>query len=73
MDEGFDGGLCWRRPVIVAMLNPSRDFLSQQIAASYFSAVYIMLAIWAGLGMMTVAALVARVRIGSFFKESGNS
>jgi hypothetical protein len=50
-------------PVIVAMLNPTPDRVTIGIFAVYLSAVYVVLAVWTGLGLMIVGAIVGTLRI----------
>jgi hypothetical protein len=47
-------------PVMVAMLNPTRDRQSLHLVAPWFSAMYVVLAVWTGLGLMIVGAAVAK-------------
>jgi hypothetical protein len=49
-------------PVLVAMLNPTRDRTTQQLIEPYFSAMYVVLAVWTGLGLMTVGTIVAKTQ-----------
>ncbi|HXD00238.1 MAG TPA: DUF2723 domain-containing protein [Verrucomicrobiae bacterium] len=44
-------------PVLIAMLNPSADKQSMELHQPYWSALYVALAMWAGLGMITLAAM----------------
>jgi len=46
-------------PLMVALLNPSRDLASLQNVAPFFCALNVVLAIWTGLGLMVVGSLVA--------------
>jgi hypothetical protein len=52
-------------PVTVAMLNPIRDRGVLFVAEPKFSVVYVILSIWAGLGLMLFGATVARIRAHS--------
>jgi hypothetical protein len=45
-------------PMMVAMLNPTPERQTDRLAQQYFSALYVILAIWAGLGLMFVAAII---------------
>jgi hypothetical protein len=49
-------------PVMVAMLNPTRDWLSLQLIRPDFSALYVVLAVWTGLGLMTIGAVVTKAK-----------
>ncbi len=49
-------------PVTVAMLNPTRDRQSLDLVGPWFSVMYVVLAVWTGLGLMVVGLAVARVR-----------
>ena len=44
-------------PLLIAMLNPSDDKVFMDLLRPYWSAMYVILAVWAGLGMMTLAAV----------------
>jgi hypothetical protein len=50
-------------PLMVAMLNPSADRQSLELIEPYFSAMYVVLTVWAGLGLMVFASIVARPSI----------
>jgi hypothetical protein len=45
-------------PFLIAMLNPSAEKQSMELHQPYWSAMYVILAVWAGLGMMMLAASV---------------
>jgi len=49
-------------PLLVAVLNPGADRASVEFVAPYFAAMYFMLAIWTGLGLMVAVSLVAKRR-----------
>jgi hypothetical protein len=49
-------------PVMVAMLNPSRDRMAQGIIEPYFSSMYVILAVWTGLGLMAIGSAVAKAQ-----------
>jgi hypothetical protein len=49
-------------PVTVAMLNPTRDRMTLGLIAPYFSAMHVILAIWAGLGLMAIGAAISKAK-----------
>jgi hypothetical protein len=50
-------------PLMVALLNPSADLASMPILAPYFSAMYVILALCTGLGLMVFSGIVAKPRM----------
>jgi hypothetical protein len=44
-------------PFLIAMLNPSAEKQSMDFLRPYWTAMYVVLAVWAGLGMMALAAM----------------
>jgi len=50
-------------PLMVAMLNPSADRQSLELIEPYFSAMYVVLTVWTGLGLMVFASIVAKPSI----------
>jgi hypothetical protein len=48
--------------LMLAVLNPSVDLQSQELDKVYFSASYIMLALWMGYGLIILGAWMARPR-----------
>ena len=46
--------------LLVAMLNPSLDRQARDIAKDFFTASYLVLAIWAGYGLILVGTLLTR-------------
>jgi hypothetical protein len=50
-------------PLMVALLNPSADRQSLELIEPYFSAMYVVLTVWAGLGLVVFASIVARPSI----------
>jgi hypothetical protein len=49
-------------PVMVAMLNPTRDRQSLHVVEPWFSVMYVVLAIWTGLGLMVFGSAVSKQR-----------
>jgi len=50
-------------PLMVALLNPSEDRASVELIAPYFSAMYVILALCTGLGLMVFSGVVAKPRM----------
>jgi hypothetical protein len=50
-------------PLMVALLIPSADRQSLELIEPYFSAMYVVLTVWAGLGLMVFASIVAKPSI----------
>jgi hypothetical protein len=52
-------------PLMVALLNPSEDqVIDRVVIAPYFAAMYVILALWTGLGFMVFGSIVTRPRTG---------
>jgi hypothetical protein len=51
-------------PMMVAMLNPTRDRQTSVLVQQYFSALYVVLAVWAGLGLMLAGGIIIITRLG---------
>jgi hypothetical protein len=49
-------------PLMAAMLNPTRERNTLQLIEPYFSAMYVILAVWTGLGLMTIGAAVVNAQ-----------
>jgi len=49
-------------PVMVAMLNPSRDRNSLGVIEPFFSTMYVVLAVWTGLGLMIIGSKISKVQ-----------
>jgi hypothetical protein len=49
-------------PMMVAMLNPTRDRQTNELVHQYFSAMYVVLAVWTGLGLMAAGMITAEAR-----------
>jgi hypothetical protein len=47
-------------PLMVAVLNLSPDRQSMELLLPYFSAMYVILSVWTGLGLMVFAIMVAK-------------
>jgi len=47
-------------PLMVAILNPSADRQSLELIEPHFCAMYVVLTVWAGLGLMVFASIVVR-------------
>ena len=47
-------------PLMVALLNPSEDRASVELIAPFFAAMYVVLALWTGLGLMVFGSMVAK-------------
>jgi len=50
-------------PLMVAMLNPPADRQSLELIEPYFCAMYVVLTVWAGLGLMVFTSIVVRPSI----------
>jgi len=50
-------------PLLVAMLNPSADRASVESVTPFFAAMYVILALWTGLGLMVAGSAVAKPRM----------
>jgi hypothetical protein len=50
-------------PLMVALLNPSRDLASLENIAPFFCALNVVLAVWTGLGLMVVGDVMAKLLI----------
>ncbi|HWX20129.1 MAG TPA: hypothetical protein VN578_09520 [Candidatus Binatia bacterium] len=60
---GFSGGSGLRRPAVVALLNPSADRASVDLIAPFFAAMYVVLAVWVGLGLLVFGGTVTKLRM----------
>ena len=47
-------------PVMVAALNPSADRQTMELMLPYFSAMYVVLSVWTGMGLMVFGNMVAK-------------
>ncbi|MFZ0829389.1 MAG: DUF2723 domain-containing protein [Verrucomicrobiia bacterium] len=47
-------------PVMVAALNPSVDRQTMELMLPYFSAIYVVLSVWTGLGLVVFGSVVAK-------------
>ncbi len=50
-------------PVMIALLNPSADRGSTDLIPPFFAAMYVVLALWTGLGLMVFGTIVAKPRM----------
>jgi hypothetical protein len=57
---GLTAALVCVGPLMVTLLNPSNDLASVELIAPYFSAMYVVLAVWTGLGFMVFGSLVTK-------------
>jgi hypothetical protein len=60
---GLTAALVCVGPLMVALLNPTADRASVDVIAPSFAAMYVILALLTGLGLMAVGSLVAKPRI----------
>jgi len=47
-------------PLLVALLNPSADRQTMELTAPYFTSMYVVLAVWAGLGLMIFGNMISK-------------
>jgi hypothetical protein len=52
-------------PLVVAALNPGADVASRQLVAPHFGPLYVLVAVWAGLGLMVLGSRLAEPRVRS--------
>jgi hypothetical protein len=60
---GLTAAFACTGPMMVAMLNPTRDRATVQVCEPFFSVMYVVLAIWAGLGLMIVGVAVTKPQL----------
>jgi hypothetical protein len=60
---GLTAALVCVGPLMVALLNPSADRASVELIAPFFAAMYVILALLTGLGLMAVGSIVAKPRM----------
>ena len=61
---GFSGGSFCVGPLMVGLLNPSEDqIIDRVVIAPLFAAMYVILALCTGLGLMVVGSIIAKTRM----------